>query len=415
MDTITERLALFTLDNKQRTLTETADLRLGFGLCGAMLLDMLHEGALAYEDGGMLRPTPDCKLSRNYLQEAFLTFPSYASLPQEEVFKTLYQQMPKLKGLLLDTLEERGVLKGDEEKLKWSFMLKSYTVKSDFAGYRNKVLSGLFSMRISLMDFWVLQLVQSAELLWGSEHDKQQIDDVTQRLAKLSQLQSGIERLTMLVSSQLPATIAQSHKLTKLGKKQTYDVTWEWRGFWIDKGPTLVQASEMYRQRMEDFSFTEMVDEYLLVEGLPENLKIRKKALELKRPLESQEGYTAFSPKRTFPFPLSAADVKELFPKLNGAARAIDSTEALQRILSEKGIKSHIIQVKKKRFQVKLQSQVKVEFCTLNFNGRKYLSACVEGPDFDLTHAHSHNFVTEGVLVMGYVPFLKQCMQEENV
>src|SRR5690606_7516382 len=118
MENITERLALLTLDNRSRTLTETADLRLGYGLCGALMLDLMLQGALL-EEGESLRPVPQAVLNTPYLQEAFAVVPSYSAQEPVAVFKAIYAILPRLKELVLDALVQQGLVREDMAKLKW--------------------------------------------------------------------------------------------------------------------------------------------------------------------------------------------------------------------------------------------------------------------------------------------------------
>ena len=413
MDTITERLALLILDNKHRTLTEDADLRLGYGLCAALMLDLLLAGALEEQADARLRPCPAVLLKHSFLRAAFDVIPSYTELDRADVLKGLYNTMPRLKMQVLDALVEQGVLRVDTAKLKWSFALKSYVLKPKNSGYRDEVIKALLANRIQLIDFWVIQLAMASRLLWVEEDEgKTRLQAAIMHAHRLQSLSGQLPLLRQLVADMLPDAIAASHKLPKLRNKKHYPVTWEWRGFWADSGATLIQSSEIYKDLLEDISFSETGDCYLVIEGMAENIKWRKGALEIKRPTESEGGYTAFALKETYAFPLPPEKVSELFPKLETPAKPIANMQKLVQWLQKQGVRCERVNVKKKRFQVKLQSQVKVEFCTLQVGGRKFLSACVEGPDYDITAAHSHNFQSGDVMAMGYVEFLKYCQTE---
>lgn len=412
MTSISERLTLFALDNSDRTLTETANLRLGFGLAGALLLDLILEGALQVEPGGELRPNAAKTFKRPYLSAAFAALPSYATLEQGDAFKALYNIMPQLKQKVLEALAKNGALKTGKSKLKWSFALKVYTLKANKAGYRKKLATALLQNKIQLSDYWVLQLAASSGLLGGKGIDKK---DQAQLTAKLRSVSGGIglvEGIAARVADHIPGALAASDPPLKTQEKPA--VIWEWRGFWQDtKGPTFLRTSQAYKQSLENLAFEETMDTYLVIEGVPENIKCRKNALEIKRPLESIDGYTAFSPKETWPFPLSAAQVEKLFARVTAKqARKLENVEELQALLSEAGYRAQRVETRKKRFLVKLKNQVRVEFCSLSIGGKKYLSTCVEGANYDITHAHALHFQKPNTLVMGYVEFLKHTLLE---
>lgn len=414
MESITERLARLTLDNKQRRLTEAADLRLGYALCGSILLDLMLAGALQAHEDGTCAPNPKAKLRLPYLQEAFAALPSYSVTEQQALLRTLYAIMPRLKELVLDSMVQRGVLREDTAKIKWAFALKAYVLKVEYAGYRLQSLHALKRGTIPLYDCWVLQLAAASGLLWAEEGEgKKDLQSALRRLRELGGMTGQLHQLTGLMRDELPDVIAQSHKLPRLGKKSAHPTTWEWRGFWLDKGATLIQASEMYKQSLENISFSEIMDYYVVIEGVAANVKCRKNALEIKTPIDSREGYTAFSPKQVHRFPFMLSALADVISPLANENTSIKNAHELCDALLAKGIGAALVEVKKKRFQVKLQSQVKVEFCTLQFAGRKYLSACVEGPDYAITHAHSHNFRIGQVMEMGYVEFLKHCQMEQ--
>lgn len=412
METITERLALLTLDNKHRTLTEDADLRMGYGLCGALVMDLLLAGALVEKDGA-ISPQPSVKLKEKYLKAAFAALPSFTALERGAIMRALYDVMPKLKVQVLDALVARGTLKADTNKLKWSFELKSYVLRTDASGYRDKVIQALLNEKISLTDFWVLQLAAVSRLLWAEEGENKKT--LQAALAQIRHLQSAMGQghgLLEDVAQMLPDAIAASHKLPPLGKKSEHPLTWEWRGFWADKGATLIQSSELYKQSLENISFSEMSDVYLVVEGMAENFKWRKRALEVKRPQETLNGYTAFSAKECYDFPITPKRAAKLFAHLPKPESPFEHMDDMIAYLKGHGVGCERVEVKKKRFQVRLQSQVKVEFCTLQTGGRKFLSVCVEGPDYDIAAAHSHNFQSGDVMAMNYVEFLKHCQME---
>lgn len=414
MDSITERLALLALDNRHRTLTEAADLRLGYGLCGALVLDLIHAGALRAQADGTLIPHPQARLDAAYLREAFDAVPSYVALGMDEALKALYAIMPRLKERVLGALVDGGFVVEGMTKLKWSFSLRTYALKPEHAGYRARALQALRQGSIGLRDSRALQVADACGLLWPDEgEDKKAFESALRRLRKLEHATEHMRLLTGHLAAGLPDSIARSHKLPALGKKAGYKQTWEWRGFWPGKGPTLIRASERYTLPPSGkVDASGVADEYIVIEGVADNIKCRKASLEVKTPLETRDGHTAFAPKKVYRFPLSPHKLAEILPPLADEKEPVADAEALHRLLHARGIRCERVTVRKKRFQLHLQSCTKVEFCTLRAGGRKYFSVCVEGPDYAVVHAHAHNFRMDGVREMGYVEFLKHYRME---
>lgn len=413
MDTISEKLTVFALDNATRTLTEAIDARLLTALPGALLLDMVRLGLFVPEDG-QLRLASSAAPKKAYLNAVYASIAPRLPLPLPEALQLAGQQVSLVKPQLLEALAKEGMVRVDKSKLKWSFALKSYVLKADKKGLRRKLSKAFLEGKGQLTDFWVLQLASAAELLAGGGIDKKAAAILVTRISSYSAV-SGISReiARQLAGSIPPAGATALEKGKKL--RDVNGATWEWRGFWPDnKGATLIRTSQAYRQSLENLSFEETTDDYLLLEGLPENIKIRKGALEIKRPIESIEGYTAYLPKETYPFPIDPVTLQRLFPLLEAARipAAVASPEALQSLLTKRGYQCQRVETKKKRFLVKLKNQVRVEFCSLTINGRKYVSSCVEGGDYATTHAHALNFQSEGVQVLSYVDFLKSLHPE---
>lgn len=415
MHTITEQLTLLALDNAQRTLNEAADLRLGYGLCCTLLLDMTLAGALRVKNNGQFQPQAKAALPNGYLQDAFSALPSHTAISHEDALKALYAILPRLKEQVFSALVQQGCVTESTSTLKWSFALRSYILAEAHAGLRSRLLNDISTNRIGLYDSWVLQLADTCGLLWAeTKEEKQPLREALERVRQAGQAAVQLHRLTRHLAEELPEAIARSHKLPKMGKKSRYPCTWEWRGFWEDTGASIIQASEHYAPLLEQMSYAESLDRYIIVEGVAENIKCRKSALEVKTPVDTQDAHTAFRPKQIYELPLSPRRFSAVFPDVPPPAKALKNAQDICGYLQQNGRNATVAEVRKKRFQVKLQSCVKVEFCTLQLGERSYLSACVEGPDYAITQAHAHNFRSEGVMEMGYVEFLKHC-QMENV
>ncbi|MCH2546588.1 MAG: hypothetical protein MK052_03115 [Alphaproteobacteria bacterium] len=412
MHRYTERLTWLVLDNETRRLSENADLRLGYGLCGALMLDLMQEKALIPCADESLRPGMATNLN-GYLQYAFDLLPSHTSCSRLEVMKALYSAIPHLKALVLDEMVSQAMVREDTADLQWEFSLKSYVLKKSATGYRSQIFNDMLKDSISHKDFCVLQLAMASHLLWAEATDeKLLVKNVMSKITHYTMMHTETLPLLSLISDALPQAIVVSHKLPRMKKKSTYPLIWEWRGFWEDTGATLIQSSEIYNQALENISFSETKDCYLIVQGMAENIKLRKCSLEVKRPQETLNGFTAYSPKECYSFPLASKKIQQLFPALTVPDKAFKNMQMLQRCLDEHDIGYQLIQVLKKRFQVKLQSEVKVELCTLQLADKRFLSICVEGPDYDITAAHSHNFQSDGVMMMNYVEFLKHYQME---
>lgn len=410
--TITEQLILIALDNETRTLTEALDLRLGYGIAGALMMDLAWADAFSVGSEGCA-VTPSVSTLPDFLARAHQVLAELGeTLTRKRAFDALYSNMPELKAMLLERLTESGYLKRETAKLKWSFALRAYRLKPDVVGIKSKKMKALATDKLEARDMVLLQLARAARLLWGGAGDKKKVPAAHRRLEAVASLMGTVADVASIVEERLPDALMDPTKLLgRMDAKRNYPCVWEWRGFWPQKeGAKLIQASEVYLQPLGNGEVDELEDEYLIIDGRQDNIKLRKNGLEVKRPVASYQDYQAFLPKVIFKFPLQASDMAEIFPRLEGHEVLVENADALKALLAETEYHPRSVTVKKKRMQFKLNSQVRIEFSTiaLNANGQKFLTACIEGPDYDITHAHSHNMKAGGAMVMGYVDFLKQ-------
>ena len=402
---LTERFALFALDNKQHILTEAADMRLELGLCTALVQDLVQRGVLVVEGGKIRRSGKKAVIKEPYLQEAMAVFSSDEPTDLQTMLIALREHIPGIKAIVIGKMLKKGVVKNTIPPVHTAFAVKSYQLKPGKSGYRNRLFKALASQKLAISDYWVLRLAQNADLLGGGRQSKKAIQNATQRLSalagKIAQGEDLVGSLSILIESR-----EGSKKVSSPAKKAAAGSIWEWRGFWPDTGKALLQAGDLYRDSLENMNFSEMKDDYLLIEGMEENVKLRARALEIKRPLRAENGYIEFAPKESFRFPLSKKSALTVFPKISKENK-IKNIKDLQVALRGKGMKSLRVKTSKKRLQAKLKNQIRIEFCQLVIGGAKFLSVCVEGPDFELVQSHAENFRASDVKVMGYAQFLK--------
>jgi hypothetical protein len=415
MDSISEKLAFFAFDNTSRTLNETLNLRFGYGLAGALLLDLMRLGALAVDEEGQFFINPSVTVKKNYLNRALAVLKELTAPSVLDMLEQLIHIITPVKALLLENLQKDGFLKAGTSRLKWSFALKSYSLKAGKKGYRRRLAKDLLADKVQLLDFHVLQLARAANFLSGGAINKKLALTVNTRIDRLAALMKAGP--AAMIAENLPAAMVLFSEAVDTSASSALSLksaVWEWRGFWAsNKNTTLIQAGQAFKQLPANFAFEETTDIYLLLEGITDNIKCRGNALEIKRPVESLQGYTAFLPKETYLFPLSAAQLKDLFVRVPaGFEQGARDLLELRKMLEKAGYGPKQMEVKKKRFVVKLKNRVQIEFCSLNLDGKKYISACVESPSYDATHAHAVNFRAHDVKVMGYVEFLKSKLLE---
>ena len=409
MLTVTEKVVLVAFDHSGRVLTEATDLTLGYALSSALLVDLALQGHLDIDDD-TLKLNPNSQPKEKFLKyvKEFLR-DQRGSLDRVSMFRQLYAMNYKVKPLILDSLVEKGYLSLDTVKLKWSFDLKKYSLKPGKPSIRAELFDSFSENQMSLSEYCVMQIVTATSLLRDTM-DEKQIQKFKKRMATLSRMIGMTQAMTSMMDVVLPESIAKSHKLGPLAGKRSYASTWEWRGFWLDnqQGPSMLQASQLYQNPKHVFDYSELSDLYLVMSDSHDNVKLRRGGLEVKRPIETHNGYTAYYPKQVFKFPFKAVDLVAIFPRLYGAEEMIESQDALLMVLRAHDYEPKLVEMKKKRFQLKLEKQVKLEFSTLEMNGTKFLTACVEGQDYHITHAHVQNLTGSKALVRNYNQFLRE-------
>lgn len=410
MLTVTERIVLIAFDHPKRVLTEATDLTLGYALSGALLVDLALRGYLDVEDQSAIRIDKNTSPKENFLSKAKAIIEAMDGSDKVTVFKELYTLNYHIKPLILDTLVEKGFLGVKSTRLKWSFDVRRYSLKKTHQGFRSQLFESMTHDQMTVNDFCVAQLAAATSLLRDTA-DEKQLHKMKKRLNTLSRLMTMTQTITEMMDSVLPDSIAKSHKLGPMQGKRSYPATWEWRGFWREKeGPSLLQASNRYQKNKDTVAFSEMTDTYLIIENNDDNIKIRDTGLEVKRPIESHHGFTAYYPKQVYPFPFAAQALADIFPRLFGVEGKVESLDALLRVLEDKDYAPHTVSLKKKRMQFALEKQVKLEFATLEAGGERYLSACVEGPDYDVIHAHVQNLAGSKARVCNYYQFIRESL-----
>lgn len=399
MHTITERLALLAFDNRRRKLGETADMRLGYGLCGALLCDLLAEQLVSAGEDDLLHVCDAAKPAHPLLQTAFELLPSNA-ITVEEALKHFHAAMDSIRRQVLDCLTEQGILRAKTNKLKWAFAVAVHTLRPTAAGYRAAIMADLSKDRIRPMDLRALQLALAVRLLDNGPVKKWQ--------AALAKVGADNDWLLDAVKKSLPGAKPKKNKAAQ----KTASVTWEWRCFWLDKDETRQKENALYVAVSGGNRITRQDDRYLIVEGIEENIKWRNGMLEIKRPVGKEGEYTAFSPKERYRFPLGVDTADRIFDQLPPPPKALKDMASLKRYFTLSGMEHMQIEVRKKRSRAKLHPLVRVEFCTLSVEGRNYVSVCVESPEKELTANYAKHFRTANAMAMDYVEFLRHCQME---
>lgn len=398
MHTITERLVLLAFDNRNRKLGEAADMRLGYGLCGALLCDLFDQQLLQSRRDGTFHVAPSAQPAHPLLQMVIERIPQ-GNITAEEILKHFHAAMDQIRKQVLDWVTEQGILRTKTNKLKWAFAVALHTLRPAAAGYRAALMGDLTKKRARPMDIQAVQVALAARLLENGVAKKWQ-----SALEK-----AGIQKdwLLDVIEKTMPDTKPKKRKRPRSNDP----VTWEWRGFWLDKAETRRKEKALYAAISAVGRAMRQDDTYLIVDGIGENIKWRNGMLEIKRPVEADGEYTAFAPKERYRFPLSADKAGRIFSQFSFSKPLKDIT-AFKRYLSQNGMHYTQIEVRKKRSRVKLHPLARVEFCTLSVEGRNYVSVCVESPEKELTTNYAKHFRTANVMAMGYVEFLRHCQME---
>ncbi len=183
---------------------------------------------------------------------------------------------------------------------------------------------------------------------------------------------------------------------------------WEWRGFWAKAHPSLAPAGPLAALEAERFVHSRITDRYLLIPGRWDSIKLRQDRLEIKRLLERCDGFCAFRRKKTYKFPLAAARVGTLFPRLAGGPAEIAEPSALDAELVRADYQPRWTEVVKERYRLALGDHERIEFSSLDVGEASFLSLCIEGPSHATVTRHLNELAPAGGEIMGYPEFLER-------
>ncbi len=149
-------------------------------------------------------------------------------------------------------------------------------------------------------------------------------------------------------------------------------------------------------------------DKYLLVENCPHNIKLRNGSLQIKKFLDTHNGYQIFAPKKSLRFPFSSDSLVDILPEMKGKPRKIKDFQSLELQLENLGYQYHLINVKKKRSKLKWQQKTVVDIGYIIVDGQPYWSVCLETNKPKHLLSPSENIFLQDNCIEGYIDFFRR-------
>ncbi|MDJ0717329.1 MAG: hypothetical protein QNJ54_24445 [Prochloraceae cyanobacterium] len=191
--------------------------------------------------------------------------------------------------------------------------------------------------------------------------------------------------------------------------KQVYDsgCTYEWRIFWsdVDLIPPLKQ---MFMLQIPQKKQSWGRDKYLLVENCPHNIKVRNGLLQIKKFLDTYNGYQIFAQKKSLRFPLSSDSLADVLSEMKGKPCKIKDFKSLELLLEKLGHQYHLIDVKKKRYKLKLQQKTILDIGYIIVDGQPYWSVCLEANKPKNLLSPSEKIFFQENCIEGYIDFFQR-------
>ena len=221
-------------------------------------------------------------------------------------------------------------------------------------------------------------------------------------------------RAFLLDADQSDSATAESRKTH--GPRVSYTrsrVTWEWRVFWPE-GEAVELPPSWDGFGIDSDSEAELLeDNYLLVHGKNDNIKLRGSGLKIKRMVEACHGFIAYGSSVKFQFPEKTATLAKIFPRLIEVTADLHSSDDLIEIMSATGYQPRVLMVSKARRVQSMIFGVQIEFSRVSVNGRAFNSISLESRYLTALRILARNLPIGAGQVAGYSEFL-DCIVRMN-
>ncbi len=192
-------------------------------------------------------------------------------------------------------------------------------------------------------------------------------------------------------------------------RQQVYDsgCTYEWRVFWSDV-ELIPPLKQIFMLQMLQNNQSWSKDKYLVVEGCTHNIKLRQGSLQVKKLLDTWDGYQIFAPKKSLRFPFPLESLADVFIQMKGLSRKIEDFRSLTLMLKEFGYHYDLIDIKKKRCKVQWKPKTALDLDYLMVEGKPYWSVCLEGKKPKHLLSPSEQISLQENCVEGYIDFFRR-------
>jgi hypothetical protein len=191
---------------------------------------------------------------------------------------------------------------------------------------------------------------------------------------------------------------------------------WEWRVFWSDKNPPpagFSNFSAIEGVDPEEIADEKNTDSYVLIPGSNTNIKLRDDSVSCKILAAKTVGLTGYQKKQTFEFPITSAN----FAFLTGISVEADiaSDQDFIKVVLKHLPQAKIIIAEKERKIAKFRKpkknkegfkKMKAEFSSLEIDGRKFQTFCLESKHQKLLEATIEGLDVGKGRTMDYTEFL---------
>ncbi len=414
--TLTEELLLLALDEEGHILPLPAN-ALEYAIAGSVLMGLQLRDKID-ADGEVVRV-----LDKTPLKEPVLA-PVLSRLLAEPEPKPISFWLRELAGDVatikqnaFNALVAKNVLGYKDSRLVWVFRSRAYPLLNE-----KEERSVIVRLMVDLFgekdpdprDVCLICLADACNLLqqFLAERQLKALEPRLQKILGMNLVAQAVadaiaEMPSLVASNNAPSTDSGKKKRKKQVRKEKPD-SWEWRAFWPGDGVQPEPIGRIAESTLSNFTRERTDDQYILTNRSRDNIKMRKGGMQIKQLLQSYNSFQAFRPKRNLDFPFKASKLADSFPELALHDQELKNLDKLLELLDKYKYEPRVLDVRKERYMLELEKDLRIEFALLILGRQQFWSACVEGHNFFKVESQAQNISPASASVCGYMDFLQQ-------